>query len=76
MLCLHDCGHDAHEHFYATHGDIHEIYNMGRYRDTHRAARTAAIAAALMAMNLKLQIELTKALEAVAEAHKKNGGQI
>jgi len=26
----------------------------------------------LMAMNLKLQIELTKALEAVAEAHRKS----
>ncbi len=49
-LCLRDCGHDAHEHFYATHGDIHEIYNMGRYRDTHRAARTAAIAAAVRAL--------------------------
>ena len=30
----------------------------------------------LMAMNIRLQIELTKALESVAEAHKKNGGQI
>ena len=30
----------------------------------------------LMAMNIRLQLELTKAMEAVAEAHKKNGGQI
>jgi hypothetical protein len=46
-LCLADCGRDAHAHYYATHGQ--DIGDRARFERHHRAARQAAVAAAVRA---------------------------
>lgn len=47
-VCLVDCGHDAHPHYYATHGAA-TIFSERAFHDANRQRRTAAVVAALRA---------------------------
>jgi ubiquitin len=62
-LCLIDCGTDAHDHFYKTHGQ--NIFEALRFKQTHAEARTLRVIArvARLAPDAALQRALVKELD-------------